>query len=129
MGWFDHQTYSIREGYGSLGNVSWTSKQSRFQTASFLPLGGDPWAKRSHPQFTFVVFGGEVFGGQTKRLKKNPEIPIGAGNKGYSKMDGENNGKPLIKMGWFGGTPIFGNTPIKDPSGFEYWRIHWVLRV
>ena len=27
-------------------------------------------------------------------------------------MDGENNGKPYLLMGWFGGTIIFGNTHI-----------------
>ena len=30
------------------------------------------------------------------------------------KMDGENNGKPYEQMGWFGGTPIFGNTHITN---------------
>ncbi len=38
-------------------------------------------------------------------------FPKIGGGKTPQNMDGENNGKPLLNMGWFGGpTQIFGNT-------------------
>ena len=49
-------------------------------------------------------------------------------------MDGENNGKPYLEMGWFGGTIVFGNTHIAFMGlvvlgGLHFWRNFFSVKV
>ena len=39
------------------------------------------------------------------------------------------NGKPLLKLGWFGGTPIFGNTHIYIYTHSISWEIYYIHHI
>ena len=62
-----------------------------------------PHLTGDHFENVMLIFEDKVSMGVSKNRGKTP------------KMDGENNGKPYIN-GWFGGTIIFGNTPIAPPT-------------